>query len=58
MRSEAEIRDRLVELEERYNRHDPPASPVEEELEVAILRAIEELEWALGERDADEGFTT
>lgn len=58
MRNESEIRDRLAELEERYNRHDPPASPVEEELEVAILRAIEELEWALGERDAEEGFTT
>jgi len=58
VRSETEIRDRLAELEERYNRHDPPASAVEEELEVAILRAIEELEWALGERDAEEGFTT
>lgn len=58
MRNESEIRDRLAELEERYNRHDPPASPVEEELEVAILRAIEELEWALGERDVEEGFTT
>lgn len=58
MRSEAEIRSRLAELEEDYNRHDPPASPVEEELEVAILRAIEELEWVLGERDSTEGFTT
>jgi hypothetical protein len=58
MRSEADIRARLAELEERYNRHDPPASPVEEELEVAILRAIEELEWVLGERESTEGFTT
>ena len=58
VRSEAEIRDRLEELEERYNRHDPPASPTEEALEVAVLRAIEELEWVLGERDANEGFTT
>ena len=58
MRSEAEIRSRLEELEEHYNRHDPPASPVEEELEVAVLRAIEELEWVLGDRDASEGFTT
>jgi len=58
VRSEAEIRSRLEELEEDYNLHDPPASPVEEELEVAILRAIEELEWVLGERDSTEGFTT
>lgn len=58
MRREAEIRARLDELEERYNRHDPPASPTEEELEVAILRAIEELEWVLGERETAEGFTT
>lgn len=58
MRSEAEIRERVGELEEHYNRHDPPASPAEEELEVALLRAIEELEWVLGEREADEGFTT
>lgn len=58
MRSEAEIRSRLEELEEHYNRHDPPASPVEEEFEVAVLRAIEELEWVLGDRDASEGFTT
>ena len=58
MRSEAEIRGRIGELEENYNLHDPPGSPTEEELEVAILRAIEELEWVLGEREADEGFTT
>ena len=58
MRSGEEIRSRLDELEEHYNRHDPPASPVEEELEVAILRAIEELEWVLGEREAADGFTT
>ena len=58
MRSEAEIQDRLDELEEHYNRHDPPGSPAEEELEVAILRAIEELEWVLGDRETDEGFTT
>lgn len=58
VRSEEEIRSRLAELEEHYNRHDPPVSPVEEELEVAILRAIEELEWVLGERESTEGFTT
>ena len=58
MRSAEEIRARLDELEELYNEYDPPASPVEEETEVAVLRAIEELEWVLGERDADEGFTT
>ena len=58
MRSEASIRDRLAELEEQYNRHDPPASPIEEEIEVATLRAIEELEWVLEERSAEDGFTT
>ena len=58
MRSKAEIRARLAELEENYNRHDPPSSPTEEELEVAILRAIEELEWVLDEHDADDAFTT
>ena len=58
MRSADEIEARLAELEEQYNRHDPPASPIEEEIEVATLRAIEELEWVLGEREADEGFTT
>jgi len=58
VRAKSEIESRLAELEEEYNRHDPPASPVEEETEVATLRAIEELEWVLGEREADEGFTT
>lgn len=58
MRTAAEIRARLEELEEHYNRLDPPGSPTEEELEVAILRAIEELEWVLGEREVGEGFTT
>lgn len=58
MRAEADVRARLAELEEHYNRHDPPGSPTEEEFEVAVLRAIEELEWVLDERDADEGFTT
>jgi len=58
VRSEADVRARLAELEENYNLHDPPGSPTEEELEVAVLRAIEELEWVLGEREAGEGFTT
>ena len=58
MRSREEIEERLAELEERYNRHDPPVSPTEEEFEVAVLRAIEELEWVLGDREDDEGFTT
>lgn len=58
MRSREDIEARLAELEEEYNQHDPPASPIEEEIEVATLRAIEELEWVLGEREAEEGFTT
>ena len=47
MRSEAEIRARLEALEEEYDAHDPPSSATEEELEIALLRAIEELEWVL-----------
>lgn len=57
MRSEEDINDRLERLEAEYDRHDPPTSPAEEELEVALLRAIEELEWVLEERDADDAFT-
>jgi hypothetical protein len=58
MRTEAEIRERIEELEAAYDRHDPPTSKREDEAEVAILRAIEELEWVLEEHDADSGFTT
>ena len=54
MRTEEEIRARLDRLETEYDAHDPPASPVEEEHEVALLRAMEELEWVLGDRDEDE----
>lgn len=54
MRSEEDIRRRLDRLEAEYDEHDPPASPVEEEHEVALLRAMEELEWVLGERDEDD----
>ena len=53
MRSKAEIRARLDALEEEYDAHDPPSSATEEELEIALLRAIEELEWVLEERDPD-----
>lgn len=56
MRSEEAIRERIAALESEYDRHDPPASPLEEEAEVALLRAIEELEWVLEEFD-DESFT-
>jgi hypothetical protein len=56
MRSEEAIRERIAALESEYDRHDPPASPLEEEAEVALLRAIEELEWVLEELD-DESFT-
>jgi hypothetical protein len=58
MRTEEEIRDRIAALETEYDKHDPPVSEMEDETEVAILRAIEELEWVLGERDSSDGFTT
>jgi hypothetical protein len=58
MRAEAEIRARIEQLEEQYDRHDPPKSELEDETEIAILRAIEELEWVLEEFDAQDGFTT
>lgn len=58
MRSEDDIRERIAELEDAYDRTDPPTSELEDEAEVAILRAIEELEWVLEEHDADAGFTT
>jgi hypothetical protein len=57
MRSESAIRDRLAELEAEYDARDPPTSPVEDDAEIAVLRAIEELEWVLGEREADGSFT-
>ncbi len=57
MRDEAAVRERIAALEVEYDAHDPPASPAEDETEVAILRAIEELEWVLGEREADDAFT-
>jgi len=57
MRSESEIRGRISALEEKYDAHDPPSSAVEDELEVALLRAIEELEWVLEQREETEPFT-
>ncbi|MBV0924722.1 MULTISPECIES: hypothetical protein [Haloarcula] len=57
MQSEAEIRDRIEALQDEYDSHDPPTSGLEDEAEVAILRAIEELEWVLEERDDDDSFT-
>ncbi|MFB6079556.1 MAG: hypothetical protein ABEJ81_00935 [Haloferacaceae archaeon] len=57
MRSEAEIRARIDELERVYDAHDPPSSPTQEESEIALLRAIEELEWVLGARDDADEFT-
>lgn len=57
MRSEEEIRARIDDLEEVYDRHDPPSSELEDETEIAVLRAIEELQWVLGEHDDDDGFT-
>lgn len=58
MRSEETIRTRLEQIEAEYDRHDPPASPIEEQQEIALLRAMEELEWVLEERDEVEDFTT
>jgi hypothetical protein len=58
MRSAEEVRARIERLEEAYDRHDPPTSELEDEAEVAILRAIEELEWVLEEHDEESGFTT
>ena len=57
MRDEAEIRARIAALEEEYDAHDPPTSPADDETEVALLRAIEELEWVLEERRDDSAFT-
>lgn len=58
MRSEDEIRTRLEELEAEYDAHDPPSSAIEDELEVALLRAIEELEWVLEERDLEDAYSS
>jgi hypothetical protein len=58
MRTEAEVRDRIEQLEAAYDRRDPPTSQLEDEAEVATLRAIEELEWVLEEHDEAAGFTT
>ena len=58
MRTEAEIRERIAALEDRYDDFDPPSSEFEDTAEVAILRAIEELEWVLEEYDESAEFTT
>jgi hypothetical protein len=54
MRTEDAIRERIATLEAEYDSHDPPSSAFEDEAEVAILRAIEELEWVLEEYGGDE----
>lgn len=59
MRTEDEIRERIATLESQYDDYDPPTSEFEDTAEVAILRAIEELEWVLEEYEVDDGgFTT
>lgn len=58
MRTEREIEDRIAELEARYDDYDPPSSEFEDAAEVAILRAIEELEWVLEAYEGTGGFTT
>ena len=57
MRTDAEIRERIADLEDQYDDYDPPSSEFEDIAEVAILRAIEELEWVREEYDGDAGFT-
>ncbi|MDZ7701416.1 MAG: hypothetical protein U5J98_04740 [Halobacteriales archaeon] len=57
MRDEAAVRERIEALEAEYDVHDPPVSPAEDETEVALLRAIEELEWVLEERGDESSFT-
>lgn len=56
MRDETAIRRRLERLEARYDENDPPSSPTADDLEVELLRAIAELEWALGEREEPEAL--
>jgi len=58
MRTSEEVSERIEALEAAYDRHDPPTSELEDEAEVAILRAIEELEWVLEQHDEESGFTT
>lgn len=58
MRSEQEIRERITSLKSQYDDLDPPSSEYEDTAEIAILRAIEELEWVLNEYDESTGFTT
>ena len=58
MRDESEIHERIAELEDQYDDYDPPSSEFEDTAEVAVLRAIEELEWVLEEYDGSTGFTT
>ncbi|QZA87624.1 hypothetical protein K0C01_07340 [Salinarchaeum sp. IM2453] len=54
MRSREEIEQRINELEKRYDENDPPSSPVADELEIELLRAMAELEWVIEEREAPE----
>lgn len=51
MRPEQDIRRRVEELREEYDRQDPPTSATEDETEIALLRAIDELEWVLEEHE-------
>lgn len=51
MQSDETIRERIAQLESLYDDQDPPSSPLEDEQEAVLLRAIEELEWVLEERE-------
>lgn len=57
MKDERAIRERIETLEAKYDEYDPPSSPLEDEMEVAILRAIEELEWVCGDREEPPSFS-
>lgn len=57
MRDERAVRERIETLEAKYDEYDPPSSPLEDEMEVAILRAIEELEWVCGDREEPPSFS-
>lgn len=57
VKDERAIRERIASLEAKYDEYDPPSSPLEDEMEVAVLRAIEELEWACGDREDPPSFS-
>lgn len=57
MKTEERIRNRIAKLERAYDRQDPPSSRLEEEAEIELLRAIQELEWVLEEYEETAELT-